>query len=594
MFYQVVILLLIGGLTAFLAVQGLYSALIMALCAIFSATLAFNYAEPLAHGFIAPSGPSTDFALPLILLIMFGVCMLALRILADRFLPGMVHFPYLVDRAVGGAFGLVASLIIVGILVIGWQLMPFGRSMMGFDRFAADAEGSHPAMQSLWLGPDRFTVGMVNRLSNGALSGSQRFDRTHPDYLRELAGFSRTVLVGSNGRVADDALSPIKIVAPDAETGRMKNVGESLAPGRWITAAEDLPVALHERMPADAEPGKPIVIDGQRFYCVQLSLNSKVFDSDNVLRLTGGQVQLVSKPPANQPDAPADLSLAAWIATDPQNPQRSEPFGVGHAWQLGSPKKQGNAASDKPAAAAMLVGFVFAVPDGYEPSFVRLLTYTRVAVRTLNEDKDHNERIALPAAGQTAVKFEPEGNWPAADWEIVEGSSLPLILRVEKDQADPKTGIPGKRVKLEGPRLVQAKLWGERRQFGFMPGGVDVTAFAEPSGQRVVLIEARARDVSGFRTLLEGLPLSGATVTYDSGKSGPLAGCYMANADGTYWALLYDRGYTPGFFSSDVDLSGLSGAGGIARLGLIVGLPPGDRIFTVTLGAGRSLKVTLP
>jgi len=100
--FQILILLLVVGLAMFLANEGLYSAVIMALCAIFSAAIAFNFYEPVA-GLLTGSIPEHAHAAALAGL--FLVPMIVLRILADKLLPGMVHFPYWADRAFGPSPG---------------------------------------------------------------------------------------------------------------------------------------------------------------------------------------------------------------------------------------------------------------------------------------------------------------------------------------------------------------------------------------------------------------------------------------------------------------------------------------------------------
>ncbi len=99
---------LIGAITFYQSIHGLFSSLIMCVITVLSLTVAFALHEYVALQWLIQWKP--DFALPLSLAICFVVPLISLRLALDAMLRRSCLLPSIVDRAGGVAFGLVTAL----------------------------------------------------------------------------------------------------------------------------------------------------------------------------------------------------------------------------------------------------------------------------------------------------------------------------------------------------------------------------------------------------------------------------------------------------------------------------------------------------
>ncbi|MFW6132641.1 MAG: hypothetical protein ACOC8F_02000 [Planctomycetota bacterium] len=190
--------LLIMGITAFQATQGMFSALLTLVLTVICLTVAFNYYQPLA---VTLYDTMPAYAEAGALLALFVIPLLVLRNLADWLIRGDVTVGsdlvgVWLGRAVAGLFGLFTAILLVGVLTVVMQLLPWGASVLGYRPF----DGALQRNQSLWpFCPDRVTVALAEGLSGGSLSGRRGFARYHDDLLREA--FCRRNTAGLHGRV---------------------------------------------------------------------------------------------------------------------------------------------------------------------------------------------------------------------------------------------------------------------------------------------------------------------------------------------------------------------------------------------------------
>ena len=214
----VVAALLILAIAFYQVAQGLFSALVMAILTVLSAAAAFAFYEPLAE-LLYSRQPTCADAISLIAT--FVLPLLVLRIVLDRFVGGNVVLGVWPDRVFGGALGLITGTIMVGVLTIAVQMLPFGTSVMTYKPF----DDSLQRQQS--LAPfycDQATVGLMKVLSAGSLSGSRRFAAVHDDLLLET--FCARNTAGKFGRVdaLPDALGKIEVFnAPDSQLAPWRN-----------------------------------------------------------------------------------------------------------------------------------------------------------------------------------------------------------------------------------------------------------------------------------------------------------------------------------------------------------------------------------
>src|SRR5262249_29882262 len=141
----------------------------------------------------------------------FFVTLILLRYLTDKTIPGNVNVHVAIDRAGGGIFGFLTGMVCVGVMLIGAQMLPLGRSTLGFERYTRLSDGSMHRNTLAWFNPDGFTAGLVNMLTEERFSGSEaKFDRAKPDFLDNLyyrhagtQGESRMAVPGDCIKVTD-------------------------------------------------------------------------------------------------------------------------------------------------------------------------------------------------------------------------------------------------------------------------------------------------------------------------------------------------------------------------------------------------------
>ena len=132
---NVIVFLLLVLITLYLATQGMLSALLALATSIFASILAMALVEPL-KGFIGGWRP--DDARGITLLLLYVVAFSVTRVGADMAVPKNIKLPKLVNRVAGGVAGFFTSLVVVGTLLLGFEMLPVSRVLLGFDRFPGD------------------------------------------------------------------------------------------------------------------------------------------------------------------------------------------------------------------------------------------------------------------------------------------------------------------------------------------------------------------------------------------------------------------------------------------------------------------------
>ena len=164
--------------------QGLFSSLINAVVAIVAAFVAFNYFEPLSALLVrAKLGSYGPQAIAFFTL--FTLSMLVMRELTDRLVRGNMNFSLLFERVGGAIFGFVASMVVVGTVALGFQLLPIGSEFLMFDRYQGDPERFEQG-SGMFPYADAFVLSIVNHASVNSFAGQRNFNQEHPDLLREL------------------------------------------------------------------------------------------------------------------------------------------------------------------------------------------------------------------------------------------------------------------------------------------------------------------------------------------------------------------------------------------------------------------------
>jgi uncharacterized membrane protein required for colicin V production len=194
---------LILAIAFFQATQGFYSATIMAILSVLSVLVAFNYYEPLAASLAPRLATAAD---AVALLALFVILLLVLRLAIDFFLRRNAVMDIWINRIGGGAMGLLAGTVLVGVGAIVLQMLPWGPSILGYTPFDDSLQRSSKLYP---FAPDDFVLGTVNTLSRQSLGAgpTHLFHLRHDDLLLEL--FCARNTAGKNGRTdaPADALS---------------------------------------------------------------------------------------------------------------------------------------------------------------------------------------------------------------------------------------------------------------------------------------------------------------------------------------------------------------------------------------------------
>jgi hypothetical protein len=154
MILNVLVIGFVGLIAYWWANQGTFSAIIHCLCVIVAAALAFAVWEPLALRLLAIPGVEV-WAWGVALLGPFAAFLLVLRVAADKLVPDNLNFPQVVNYLVGGAFGAIAAIVTVGMIVIGAGFTQSDVRLIDFRgtvrSTAAKGQPDYASSPNLWL-----------------------------------------------------------------------------------------------------------------------------------------------------------------------------------------------------------------------------------------------------------------------------------------------------------------------------------------------------------------------------------------------------------------------------------------------------------
>ncbi len=198
--------ILILVIAFFQVLQGLFSALIMTLLTILSASVAFSVYQPL--GELLYSTEYGAYADATALITSLVVTLLILRILFDKFIIGNVVMGVWANRIGGGILGIITGMILVGTLAVGIQMIPFDATILTYKPFDDSLQRNQSLSPFL---PDQFTVGFVKTLLNSSLKGEGRFIKEHDDLLLEAFCERNTALKFGRRDALPDAMKNILV-----------------------------------------------------------------------------------------------------------------------------------------------------------------------------------------------------------------------------------------------------------------------------------------------------------------------------------------------------------------------------------------------
>ncbi|NLE60285.1 MAG: CvpA family protein [Planctomycetes bacterium] len=411
MWFSLFATVLILAVTFYQGLQGLFSALINCVLTILAAALAFAYFEDLYQGQLMSYQP--DHGRAIALMAVFIVSLLILRTIVDLLIKGNQTFPIYVDRAGGGIFGFITAMVIIGMLSIGFQMLPFDVTFLGFSRYSLVEESSNKevvtavrsptrgkgdedknvayrmevdwaqvktARHNLWLNPDGFTVGLVSHLSRFALQGRNSFADANPDFL-DYIHHMRDGL----GRES------LEVVPANAVTVKQyEYLRENEPIYRRVKAKDENGTDILKYESADRKPKT-----GERWLCVTVAVSERTDKCQDRAKFnfTSSQVRLLAR---DRDKGPVKVyPLAGINESDPANSHRLiEVFpcqDIQYSRAEGSPDMR----------------LLFEVPDS--PGFQTLgIQYKMNARAEIRSSHDHTEARAGRGGG-TSPTERPSG-----------------------------------------------------------------------------------------------------------------------------------------------------------------------------------------
>ena len=256
---------LVLAMAAFFAGQGLFSSMIAAVLSVLCAAFALNAYPALASAVLYDrQGPIAN---GVALTALFVLPLIGSRWLADWLVQFNVQFSLWTDRIGGTAFGLIAGMTMVGMVLVIMQMLPFGDSVLGYTPY----DNALRRDQRLWpFCPDDFAVSLG---AVGAFGGEGSFNHLHADLLREAAAARNTA--GANGTT---------FARPDTMT-----ITKAYLPKQ----AELVAAIKGATIPRDPLLAAPDA--SSQILLIGMQIVSDAGDSDDWTRLAGTQFRLVAR-----------------------------------------------------------------------------------------------------------------------------------------------------------------------------------------------------------------------------------------------------------------------------------------------------------
>jgi hypothetical protein len=207
--------LLIVAIAFYQSIHGLFSAVIMALLTTICAVVALGSYESLGRLLYAYQPSQAD---ALALTIWFVIPLLVLRVCFDKLITGNAPLSVWADRIGGGVLGLYIGVVMVGILTIMLQMLPWGRSVLGYTPYDASLQRADK------LYCDDFAIGVFKAAAG--LASDRPFAKGHDNLSLEL--FCARNTAGLNGRIdtTADALTVAGVYKPGGEWTKVTGHGD--------------------------------------------------------------------------------------------------------------------------------------------------------------------------------------------------------------------------------------------------------------------------------------------------------------------------------------------------------------------------------
>ncbi len=601
MVLNIVALLLVLGITFMHSMFGLFSGILNLMCGVTALAVAFGFYEPLNDLLTGQAGLHPAFTEPASLVLLFALTFLVLRILSDTFIRGNVRVPMYVDWGGGAVCGFLAGQICVGMMVIGFLMLPWGGRVMMFSRYERDPENRTyrdaadiPPDQRkqdervafrrnhLWLRSDEFAAGLFDLFSRGSLRGATPFAAVYPDFAQWVFWSGNTIQHESlpapiRDEKGDGFKDGLKVDTYWVQTERLTQ-DET----RYRKGAPDktTPKPPYEPLDYKVQPGHKLL--GLRLTLLRASADRD--KQSAVHRFRPSMIRLVG-----------DIKLADGTA----EPREYIPQIIGGAdpnlaSYLRVVELDNNFALQ--ASGPTPIDAYFEVDDRFDPRFVEYRRHARAPVTKGQLAKaPPGERLALaaPEAGPAgkerasgAARFIDTTNRQFTG----DRDRLPFPMRLDRLR-------PMLDVQLDGTAFASGRLTGDRSTLEAPEKEADqnVSHFKAPEGKRVFQVQTRPRRAKSL--LGQVMDFAGAVTNQyqaydDTGNAYPLVGYYaiVKKGDQDYVELVYlpdDPSFRGMLDFKDSAVRRALQDQDNAVLGLIFVVPPGKGIAAIGSHGGR-------
>jgi len=602
MVLNIVALVLVLGITFLHSTFGLYSGILNLMCAVTALAVAFGFYEPLNNILSGQASLPPSFTEPAALVLLFALTFLILRVISDTFLRGNLRVPMYVDWVGGAVCGFLAAQIGVGVLVVGFLMLPWGGRVLMFSRYERDPEnrtyrdaddiprevrGQDERIafrrNHLWLRSDEFAVGLFSMLSRGSLRGTTTLASVYPD-------FTEWVFWSGNTIQHESFTSPLRDEKGDGFRDGLK-VESWWQQTERLTQDETryrktLPTKMAAKPPYEALDFK--VQPGHKLLGMRLALQRASADRDKQSayhRFRPSMIRLVGD--TQLPDGTLE-------------PREYVPQLVGGADPaLGTSLRVVDIDNNLglPAAGATPIDVYFEVDERFEPRFAEYRRHARAAVTKAQLAKSPpGERLAAAGGEAAPAAGKEKATGPARFIDTTnrqftgERDRLPFVMRLDRLR-------PMLEVQLEGTSMVSGRIAADRGSLEAPEKEAEqnVSQFKAPEGKRIFQVQVKPRKAKSF--LGQVMDFAGSVTNqyqcYDeTGTPYPLVGYYaiVKKGDQDYVELAYlpdDPSFRGMLDFKDAAVRKALQDQDNAVLGLIFLVPPGKGIAAVGSQGGR-------
>lgn len=210
MIFSALVIAVVAALAYIWASRGFFSALIHMVCTIIAGAIAFALWEPVAYLIIgsdtSKDGWLTDLAWGAALGLPFAIALAVLRLGIDALLGKNVDLDGATNLIGGGVCGAVSGTITAGIFVISLSSLRMQTTIMGYEPFTFDNNGSLVRSSGLIYPADRLTAWFYSTLSDSTFRTDNNLATWRPNLADE----------GALLRINHDEGKSKNVIKPDA------------------------------------------------------------------------------------------------------------------------------------------------------------------------------------------------------------------------------------------------------------------------------------------------------------------------------------------------------------------------------------------